>query len=56
MWTPQNVGKARIEGVELEGEFETGWLSHRVSAEYKDPEDKVTDKQLQLISRKGPSG
>ena len=53
MWTPQNVGKARIEGVELEGEFETGWLSHRVSAEYKDPKDKATDKQLQLISRKG---
>lgn len=53
MWTPQNVGKARIEGIELEGEFDTGWLSHRVSAEYKDPKDKVTDKQLQLISRKG---
>ncbi|QWZ62896.1 TonB-dependent receptor [Aeromonas sp. FDAARGOS 1417] len=51
--SPQNVGKARIEGVELEGEFDTGWLSHRVSAEYKDPKDKVTDKQLQLISRKG---
>lgn len=53
MWTPQNVGKARIEGVELEGEFDTGWLSHRVSAEYKDPKDRITDKQLQLISRKG---
>ncbi|MFM4809772.1 TonB-dependent receptor domain-containing protein [Aeromonas hydrophila] len=53
LWSPQNVGKARIEGVELEGEFDTGWLSHRVSAEYKDPKDKVTDKQLQLISRKG---
>ncbi|HIC8842498.1 TonB-dependent receptor domain-containing protein [Aeromonas sp. 602200] len=53
MWTPQNVGKARIEGIELEGEFDTGWVSHRVSAEYKDPKDKVTDKQLQLISRKG---
>ncbi|MFM5428834.1 TonB-dependent receptor domain-containing protein [Aeromonas veronii] len=53
MWTPQNVGKARIEGIELEGEFDTGWLSHRVSAEYKDPKDRVTDKQLQLISRKG---
>ncbi|MCX0424300.1 TonB-dependent receptor [Aeromonas veronii] len=53
MWTPQNVGKARIEGVELEGEFDTGWLSHRVSAEYKDPKDKVTDKQLQRVSRKG---
>jgi len=53
MWTPQNVGKARIEGVELEGEFATGWLSHRVSAEYKDPKDRITDKQLQLISRKG---
>ncbi|MEH8253052.1 TonB-dependent receptor domain-containing protein [Aeromonas veronii] len=53
MWTPQNVGKARIEGVELEGVFDTGWLSHRVSAEYKDPKDKVTDKQLQRVSRKG---
>ena len=53
MWTPQNVGKARIEGVELEAEFDTGWLSHRVSAEYKDPKDKVTDKQLQRVSRKG---
>ncbi|MBL0644057.1 TonB-dependent receptor [Aeromonas veronii] len=53
MWTPQNVSKARTEGIELEGEFDTGWLSHRVSVDYKDPKDKVTDKQLQLISRKG---
>lgn len=40
MWIPQNVGKARIEGIKLEGEFDTGWLSHRVSAEYKDPKDQ----------------
>ncbi|MGL5289297.1 MAG: TonB-dependent receptor domain-containing protein, partial [Aeromonas sp.] len=53
LWQPQNVGKARIDGVELEGEFNTGWLHHRVSAEYKNPKDRITDKQLQLISRKG---
>ncbi|MGH1410411.1 MAG: TonB-dependent receptor domain-containing protein [Aeromonas sp.] len=53
MWTPQNVGKVRIEGIELEGAFDTGWLSHRVSAEYKDPKNQVTDKQQPLIARKG---
>lgn len=52
LWTPQNVGRARIDGAELEGEFDTGWLSHRLSLEYKDPKDRQSDKELQRIARK----
>ncbi|WP_420808066.1 TonB-dependent receptor domain-containing protein [Aeromonas cavernicola] len=53
MWRPQNVGKVRIDGVELEGEFDIGWLSHRVAAEYKQPKDRNSDKQQPLIARQG---
>lgn len=50
-WTPQNVGRARVDGLELEGEFDTGWLSHRLSVEFKDPQNRETGLQLQRIAR-----
>ena len=52
LWRPENVGKARIDGLELEGEFDTGWLAHRISLEFKDPQDLSKDKQLQRIARR----
>ncbi len=53
LWRPENVGQARIDGLELEGEFDTGWLAHRLSVEFKDPEDRASGKQLQRIARRG---
>ena len=37
MWTPQNVGKARIEGSSWKGSSTPAGWTHRISAEYKDP-------------------
>lgn len=51
LWSPENVGQARIEGVELEAQFDTAMLTHRVSADFKDPQDQVRNKQLQRISK-----
>ncbi|GAA4504018.1 TonB-dependent receptor domain-containing protein [Pseudaeromonas paramecii] len=48
-WVPSNVGRARIQGVELEAEFDTGFVSHRLSADFKDPKD--LDSGTQLIRR-----
>lgn len=45
-WSPSNVGRARIKGIELEGEFDTGFVSHRLSADFKDPKDLDTGNQL----------
>jgi len=45
-WVPSNVGRARIQGVELEAEFDTGFVSHRLSADFKDPKDLDNDTQL----------
>ena len=45
-WTPENVGRARIKGLELEAEFATGWLTHKLSADFKDTRDLDTNEQL----------
>ncbi|WP_409421679.1 TonB-dependent receptor [Pseudaeromonas sp. ZJS20] len=45
-WVPSNVGRARIQGIELEAEFDTGFVSHRLSADFKDPKDLDSDSQL----------
>ncbi|WP_316677258.1 TonB-dependent receptor domain-containing protein [uncultured Tolumonas sp.] len=46
MWFPENVGRARIKGVELEAEFATGWLNHKISADFKDAQDLENDTPL----------
>lgn len=51
-WYPSNVGRARIKGLELEAEFATGWLSHKISADFKDARDLETDKQLKNRARR----
>lgn len=50
--TAENVGKARIKGIELEAEFATGWLSHKVSVDIKDARDLETDAQLMNRARR----
>ncbi len=45
-WYPGNVGRARIKGIELEGEFATGWLNHKISADFKDAQDLENDTPL----------
>ena len=52
LWQPENVGQARIDGLELEAEFDTAMLTHKVSADFKDPKDTVRDKQLQRIAKR----
>jgi vitamin B12 transporter len=52
LWRPENVGQARIDGLELEAEFDTAQISHRLSADLKDPQDTVRDKQLQRIAKR----
>lgn len=52
LWHPENVGQARIDGLELEAEFDTAQISHRLSADFKDPQDTVRDKQLQRIAKR----
>ena len=52
LWRPENVGQARIDGLELEAEFDTAQISHRLSADFKDPQDTVRDKQLQRIAKR----
>jgi len=51
IWTPENVGRARIDGLELEAEFMTGWISHKISADFKDPKDMETGELLARRSR-----
>lgn len=46
IWLPSNVDKARIRGMELQGDFSTAWLNHRVIYEYLDARDKKSDKYL----------
>lgn len=41
-----NLGAVRLRGIEAEGEFTTGFLSHRVSANFSDPEDLDSGEQL----------
>lgn len=51
LWRPENVGQARIDGLELEAEFDTAQITHRLSADFKDPQDTVRNKQLQRIAK-----
>ncbi|WP_221075761.1 TonB-dependent receptor domain-containing protein [Agarivorans aestuarii] len=46
LWTPDNVSDARIQGVEIQGDFSTAWLNHRVIVEFLDPKDRGTNKNL----------
>lgn len=46
LWTPDNVSDARIQGVEIQGDFSTAWLNHRVIVEFLDPKDRSTNKNL----------
>ncbi|HFG1782006.1 TPA: TonB-dependent receptor [Vibrio cholerae] len=45
-WIPSNIANARIEGIEIEALFETGFIAHRVSAGWKDPRDTSDDSLL----------
>ncbi len=42
----QNVGKAKIEGVEFIATFDVRSLNNRISLEYKDPKNDKTGEQL----------
>lgn len=46
IWTPENIGHARIKGIELEAEFVTGWLTHKFSADFKNAIDLDNDAPL----------
>ena len=48
-----NIGEARLQGIELEGELATGVIEHRLSADFKDPEDSTTGEQLIRRSKRG---
>ncbi len=43
---PENIGHARLQGVETEVSFATGVVRHHVSADFADPKDEETGKQL----------
>lgn len=45
-WIPSNINNARIKGLEVEALFETGPLTHRLVAEWKDPRDKADNSLL----------
>ncbi len=45
-WYPGNVGRARVKGIELEAEFATGWLTHKLSADFKNARDLEEDEPL----------
>lgn len=55
LWQPENVGQARVNGLELDGEFDTGPLSHRVALDVKDPKNVLTNKQLQRVAKQEAS-
>ncbi|MCG9598669.1 TonB-dependent receptor [Vibrio sp. Isolate25] len=42
----ENVGEARIEGIEISSTFETGPISHSASFDWMDPKDLDNDEQL----------
>ncbi|WP_026957639.1 TonB-dependent receptor domain-containing protein [Aliagarivorans taiwanensis] len=46
VWPIENIGRARITGVELDLGFETGSVDHRLIAEWMDPEDRISGNQL----------
>ena len=45
-WIPMNVEEARLQGIEVITQFDTGVLSHDVSYDYLDATDTKTNKQL----------
>ncbi|MDC0612464.1 TonB-dependent receptor [Vibrio sp.] len=46
VYTPSNVSQARIDGIELTIKFETGPVSHKLVADWKDPVDSSDGSQL----------
>ncbi|WP_432460257.1 MULTISPECIES: TonB-dependent receptor domain-containing protein [unclassified Agarivorans] len=46
LWKPGNVSDARIQGIEVQGDFSTAWLNHRVILEHLDAKDRQSDKYL----------
>ncbi|EGU57330.1 outer membrane vitamin B12 receptor BtuB [Vibrio nigripulchritudo ATCC 27043] len=45
-WVPSNVDNAKIKGLELELNFSTGPISHRLVGDWKDPKNTKDDSQL----------
>lgn len=45
-WTPQNVAKAKMEGIEVGIDFATGLVEHQLSAEWLTAIDKKTGEDL----------
>ena len=49
--TPENKDHAQIDGLELEAQFLTGLLQHKVSADFMNPVDKKSGAQLNYRAR-----
>lgn len=49
--TPENIGHAQIDGLELEAKFDTGIVQHKISADFMNPVDKETGAQLNYRAR-----
>lgn len=45
-WVYENVGKANIKGIETTASFDTGPISHRISYDYVDSRNAITDEPL----------
>lgn len=45
-WVYQNIGKAKIKGIEATAAFDTGPLGHRISYDYVDSRNGITDVPL----------
>ncbi|GAM61073.1 outer membrane vitamin B12 receptor btuB [Vibrio ishigakensis] len=45
-FVPENVDEARIQGIELSLDFETGPIQHTLVGDWKDPQDRSNDRQL----------
>ncbi|MCA6928838.1 TonB-dependent vitamin B12 receptor BtuB [Pectobacterium versatile] len=45
-WVFQNIDKAEIKGIEATAAFDTGPVSHRISYDYVDPRNAITDEVL----------
>jgi vitamin B12 transporter len=46
LYVPVNIGHARLEGIETEVSFVTGFVRHHLSADFADPKNEETGKQL----------
>jgi len=51
IWTPQNIGKAEISGVDASYKLSYGSFSHAITASSISSEDGTTGKQLQLRAK-----